>query len=236
LICASTAAGPAFEGARISQGMRASAGAIEKVVIDEDVHINVIDNTAPKGVCGTGLIDAAAEMLRCGIIDESGRILSKSSLKGKVQPQILKRIVERNGSNDFMLAGESVSAKAIFITQKDVRELQLAKGAIYAGIKILEDKLGIKDDEIEEVLLAGAFGNFIRRENARAIGLIPDLPLERIRFIGNAASSGAKLVLLSENMRSKVEEISVNTEYIELSNSVDFQDRFAEAMFFKSAK
>ncbi len=235
LISASTAAGPAFEGARIGQGMRASTGAIEKVVISDDVYVNVIDNAPPIGICGTGLIDAVAEMLKYGIIDESGRILSKSSLNGRVPAEILKRIVERDGSNNFILVEESESCPPIFITQRDVRELQLAKGAIYAGIKILESELGIGDDDIDEVLLAGAFGNFIRRENARAIGLIPDLPLEKIKFIGNAASSGAKLVLLSENLRLKVEEISKNTEYIELSNRIDFQDEFASAMFFNKS-
>jgi len=235
LISASTAAGPAFEGARIGQGMRASTGAIEKVVISDDVYVNVIDNAPPIGICGTGLIDAVAEMLKYGIIDESGRILSKSSLNGRVPAEILKRIVERDGSNNFILVEESESCPPIFITQRDVRELQLAKGAIYAGIKILESELGIGDDDIDEVLLAGAFGNFIRRENARAIGLIPDLPLEKIKFIGNAASSGAKLVLLSENLRLKVEEISKNTEYIELSSCVDFQDEFASAMFFNKS-
>ncbi|OIN97149.1 hypothetical protein AUJ66_04205 [Candidatus Desantisbacteria bacterium CG1_02_38_46] len=235
LISASTAAGPAFEGARIGQGMRASTGAIEKVVISDDVSVNVIDNAPPIGICGTGLIDAVAEMLKYGIIDESGRILSKSSLNGRVPAEILKRIVERDGSNNFILVEESESCPPIFITQRDVRELQLAKGAIYAGIKILESELGIGDDDIDEVLLAGAFGNFIRRENARAIGLIPDLPLEKIKFIGNAASSGAKLVLLSENLRLKVEEISKNTEYIELSNRIDFQDEFASAMFFNKS-
>lgn len=233
LVSASTAAGPAFEGARISQGMRASSGAIEKVVIDEDVHINVLGNAAPRGICGTGLIDAVAQMLERGMIDETGRILSRASLEGKISPGNLNRLIERGESNDFMLAQGGGENKPVFITQRDVRELQLAKGAMYAGIKILEKELGIKDEDIEEVLLAGAFGNFIRRENAKAIGLIPDLPLEKIKFIGNAASSGAKLVLLSENMRKKVEEISQNTEYIELSNSLDFQNEFANAMFFK---
>ncbi len=235
LIAASTAAGPAFEGGRISQGMRASPGAIEKVVIDEDVKVNVVGDIAPSGICGSGLMDVVAEMLKLGIIDESGRILSRDQLKGKVSDSILNRIVKRNGHNHFLLVEEKLTQhnRPILITQKDVRELQLAKGAIAAGIKILEKELGIKDEDISQVLLAGAFGNFIRRSNAKRIGLIPNLPSDRIKFIGNAASSGAKLALLSRDLKEEAESISKETEYIELSARADFQEEFAMAMGFR---
>ncbi len=234
LLAASTAAGPAFEGARISQGMRASPGAIEKVVINEDVKINVIGDIAPSGICGTGLIDAVAEMLRVGIIDKSGRIIPRSLLKGKISHSLFHRVVEEGRNNKFLLAeGEfSQNKQPLFITQKDVRELQLAKGAITAGITILKKELGIEDKNISQILLAGAFGNFIRRRQAKMIGLIPDLPSEKITFIGNAASSGAKLALLSGELKKEAETISRKTEYIELSSRPDFQEEFIQAMSF----
>ncbi len=234
LICASTAAGPAFEGAKISQGMRASPGAIEKVVIDEDVGVNVIGNVPPCGICGSGLIDAAAQMLNAGIIDSSGKILSRAELSGKIPDVLVKRIVEKDNSNDFKLFdGDSGSGgQHIFVTQRDVRELQLAKAAISAGVMLLKKELGVKNDDIKEILLAGAFGNFIRRSNAKRIGLIPNLPADRIKFIGNAASSGAKLALLSRDLEKEVETISNFVEHVELSTNMDFQDEFAEAMFF----
>jgi len=234
LVSASTAAGPAFEGAHITNGMRASEGAIEKVVInDECVKVNVIGNVAPLGICGTGLIDATAEMLRKGIIDSSGKILGRNELKGKISDRLLNRIIEGKTQNDFLLIEEPDFGRRILITQKDIRELQLAKSAISAGIKILEKELGIKDEEITEILLAGAFGNFIRRSNAKRIGLIPDVHSEKIKFVGNAASSGAELVLLSRDLKQEAEFISINTEYIELSTRADFNQLFVEEMNFK---
>ena len=234
LLATSTAAGPAFEGARISSGMRASNGAVEKVVLNEDVELNVVGDVAPFGICGTALIDAVAELLQVGIIDETGRIGSKKELKGRIPKNLLNRIVQEKTSNSFLLVEEKQtrSKRPIFITQKDVRELQLAKAAIAAGIKILEKELGVDEEEISEVLLAGAFGNFIRRNHAKRIGLIPNVPSHRIKFIGNAASSGAKLALLSRRLEKEVKTISENTEYVELSSRPDFQEEFVNAMGF----
>ncbi len=234
LLAASTAAGPAFEGARISQGMRASPGAVEKVVMNEEVEINVIGNIPPFGICGSGLIDAVAEMLRAGIIDQSGKIISRSALSGKVPERLLCRVREEERKSKFLLVERELTRDnpPLFITQKDVRELQLAKGAIAAGIKILKKELGQEDKNISQILLAGAFGNFIRRRQAKRIGLIPDLPSERIIFIGNAASSGAKLALLSEELKKEAETISRETEHIELSGRLEFQDEFVQAMAF----
>jgi len=233
LVCASTAAGPAFEGARISCGMRGTGGAIEKVVFNDDVNVNVIDNLAPAGICGSGLLDAAAEMLRAGILDETGRMLARSEIPAGTKSAIAERVTEKNGGRVFTLAGNPETNRSVDIIQRDLRELQLAKGAISSGIKILEKELGITDKDIDEVLLAGAFGNYIRRENAREIGLLPDIPLEKIKFIGNAASSGAKIALLSEEQRRKAGEIARWCEYVELSSSADFQNEFASSMFFR---
>lgn len=228
LLACSTAAGPAFEGAQISQGMRATTGAVEKVVFNQDVEINVIENVPPRGICGTGLIDTVAEMLRVGIIDKSGRIRDRGELDGKIGSKLLNRIEERKEGNRFFLTpgGE------VAITQKDVRELQLAKAAIYAGIQILRKELKIEEEEISEVLLAGTFGNFIRRRNAQAIGLIPHLAVEKVRFIGNAAAEGARLALLSRPWREKSCKIMEKVEYIELSGRPDFQEEFMNAIFF----
>jgi uncharacterized 2Fe-2S/4Fe-4S cluster protein (DUF4445 family) len=232
IIAASTAAGPAFEGARISQGMRASRGAIEKVVIADDVEYSVVGNVTPIGICGTGLIDAVAEMLRKGIINGTGKIRSKKELADTLPEQLLKRIVEYESHNDFLL----VDRPPIYITQQDIRELQLAKAAIAAGIKVLLNELAITKDDIKEVLLAGAFGNFIRRSNAKLLGIVPDLPNERIKFIGNTASMGAELVLLSKDMRKEAEDISRNTQHIQLSTKPEFNQLFADEMLFNDSE
>jgi uncharacterized 2Fe-2S/4Fe-4S cluster protein (DUF4445 family) len=230
----STAAGPAFEGARITQGMRATAGAIEKVIITDDVLLNVIGNVKPAGLCGTALIDAVAELLRRGIIDETGRILPPDEVPPTVPEKIRRRIVVTDGDPRFVLAGaeETSSGKPICLWQRDVRELQLAAGAIRAGINILLRRVNLSASDVGAILLAGAFGNFIRRSNARRIGLLPPIPCDSIRFIGNAASLGAKLALLSEDERKYAEQLRQKTEHVDLSLDPEFQAEFEAAMMF----
>jgi uncharacterized 2Fe-2S/4Fe-4S cluster protein (DUF4445 family) len=236
LIACSTAAGPAFEGARITYGMRASDGAIEKVVINESgIEINTIGNAKAVGLCGTGLIDAVAELLKAGVISENGKLRTREELPLTAPEFVRERVIkhEKHGASFILVEGRySRTGDDILLTQKDVRETQLAKGAIHAGFVILEKVLNITDDDIKEVLLAGAFGNYIRREQAKNIGLLPDIPTERIKFIGNAAGEGAKMVLIAKELRNEACEISKNTEYIELSTRQDFQKEFMEAMFF----
>jgi uncharacterized 2Fe-2S/4Fe-4S cluster protein (DUF4445 family) len=231
---ASTAAGPAFEGARISHGMRATAGAIEKVIMGEEVQINIIGNVKPIGICGTGLIDAVAEMLRTGVLDVTGRMLPLDELAATVPAALRKRLIVRDQQTDFILvhAIESGVDGPIMITQKDIRELQLAAGAVRAGINILLKRAGIAADELDAVLLAGAFGNFIRRNNARRIGLLPQIPCDKIRFIGNAASLGAKMALLSSREREYSERLRGKTEHVDLSLDPEFQMEFSAAMLF----
>jgi len=238
LIACSTAAGPAFEGARIQQGMRATAGAIEKVLIDGDVRVNAIAGKPARGLCGTGLIDAVAELLRLGIIDSTGRVQGPDSLTGKIPDAVLNRIVPGAMGFDFVLAlpDQSHEGKPVVLTQKDVREVQLAKGAIAAGLQIMLREFGVDQDDVAEILLAGAFGNFIRRSMAKRIGLLPDVPTDRIRFVGNAAGAGARLALISRECREQAEEISRRTEYVELAGRADFQMEFAEAMLFPEPK
>ncbi len=231
LLCASTAAGPAFESGKIKMGMIASRGAIEKVVINDDVHINVIGNARPVGICGSGLIDAAAQMLNAGIVDSSGRMLPPGKTAEKMPRGLAGRIVQQDGMSAFVLGGGN-GEPPVSLTQRDIRELQLAKSAISSGIKILKQKLKVRLDDIEEVLIAGAFGNFIRRSNARRIGLIPDIPSSKIKFIGNASSSGAKLLLLSTRIEKEAAGIANSIEHVELATSGSFQKEFAESMLF----
>ena len=230
LICCSCAAGPAFEGARIERGMRATDGAIESVRIDEDVHLSVLKGGEPVGICGTGLVDAVAELLNAGIIQPTGKISEAGDLSG-LPEALKKRIIPGEKGNSFLLARRN-HERDILLTQRDVRELQLAKGAIFAGFQVLKKELGTRDEDIEEILLAGAFGNYLRPESARRIGLLPNIPLERIKFIGNAAGAGAKLVLLNKDFRQIAERLSREIEYIELAGRADFQQIFAEAMLF----
>ena len=234
LFATSTAAGPAFEGACIKQGMRATTGAIEKVIIHDDIELNVIGNVAPIGLCGTALIDSVSELLRVGIIDETGRILEVDDLPEGVTEALKARLVPAEHDMNFMLASaeESGGEEPVYLWQKDVRELQLASGAVRAGINILLRRAELEATDLGSVLLAGAFGNFIRRNHARRIGLLPPVPTEHIRFIGNAASLGAKLLLLSENEREYATELRHKVKHVDLSLDPEFQMEFGMAMMF----
>ncbi len=232
LYAASCAAGPALEGARITCGSRATDGAIEAVVINEgDIDLDVIGNYPALSICGSGLIDAVAVMLDLGIIDSTGRFVEPSKLEGKVSQAILSRISEQDGEPAFVLF-DNDNGYEVFLKQKDIRETQLAKAAIRAGIKLLQKRIGLEDADIQHVLLAGAFGNYIRKESALRIGMLPDVPLERIVFVGNAASSGARMALVSQQYRDKSRELAKKIEYIEIAHEPDFQDVFADSLLF----
>jgi uncharacterized 2Fe-2S/4Fe-4S cluster protein (DUF4445 family) len=232
LYAASCAAGPALEGARITCGSRATEGAIEAVVLNEDdIDIDVIGNCPPRSICGSGLIDAVAVLLNLGIIDATGHFVDREALEGKLPPAILKRLSQQQGESAFILSPGDIS-NTVFLRQKDIREMQLAKAAIRAGIKLLQKKTGIEDNAIERVLLAGAFGNYIRKESALRIGLLPNVPAERIVFVGNAASSGAAMALVSQQYRDKSRELAKKIEYIEIAHELEFQDVFADSILF----
>ncbi|MDT8390358.1 MAG: ASKHA domain-containing protein [Lentisphaeria bacterium] len=236
LMATSTAAGPAFEGARITHGMRAADGAIEKIwFADGDVRMRTVGDEAPVGLCGTALIDLTAVLLDLGVVDITGRILEDGELPESLPEAVRKRIIrDEAGVPSFALAfpEQTTSGEGVLLFQRDLRELQLASGAIRAGVSIMIRQAGLTVDDISEVLLAGAFGNYIRRENACRIGLLPDLPVERIRFIGNAASGGAKMALLSGATRKRAEAFAGKVEHIDLSSDPDFQMEFGMAMMF----
>lgn len=236
LLAASTAAGPAFEGARISCGMRGTRGAIEKVVLDGDVQLGVIGNAAPTGVCGSGLIDLAAELLRQGIVSPEGRLRPADELPAGLSASLAGRVQQDgDGRTEFVLAEPEIgtSHRAITLTQRDVRELQLGCGAIRAGISILLRQAGLKASDLKSVLIAGGFGSFIRRNQAQRIGLIPqEIDHRRIHYVGNVSLAGARWVLLSVSARRHAEELARRTRHVELSVDMDFQMEFAEAMVF----
>ncbi|MCX8036052.1 MAG: ASKHA domain-containing protein [Candidatus Sumerlaeia bacterium] len=240
-IACSTSAGPAFEGAHISQGMRAGAGAIDYVAIHEDgsVAFHVIGSGATqepaRGICGSGLIDAVAELLRVGVIDERGWLRPPTGGGKPLPDSIARRIIKTdNGMNAFVLspAEKSADGNPVCITAADVRQLQLVKGSIAAGIEILCREMGVEPAAIEEALIAGAFGNYIRKSSALAIGLVPVMDPERVRFVGDAAGIGARMVLVDRAARRRAVALADSTEYVELAGRADYQSAFAAAMMF----
>jgi len=235
ILTCSTAAGPAFEGAQIQNGMRAADGAIEVVTIrDGKIAIEVIGNTRPIGICGSGLIDAIAEMYGAGILNASGRFADPENPPASLHPDLLQRIVKGNHGLEFILVREDESATGdnIVVSQKDVRELQLGKGAIYAGVQIMLKMMGITTADITQFLVAGAFGSYIKTESALAIGLFPPLPPAKILSVGNAAGDGGKLALVSKKERASAVAMAKQAEHIELSTRMDFQDEFVSALGF----
>jgi len=231
----SAAAGPAFEGARISSGMRAAEGAIDKVKIDNKfITYKVIEDGKVRGICGSGLIDLIAELLKLGLINKSGKLIDREEGNSELSEEIRKRIIKGQKGNKFLLVKdkETENGKPIYLTQRDIREVQLAKAAIFAGIKILLKEVNIPLEDIQEIFLAGAFGNFIDKKSAVRIGLLPNLPLKKIESVGNAAGRGAEITLCSNKMREVSEEISKKVKYVELSSRPDFQEEFIKAMIF----
>lgn len=232
----SAAAGPAFEGAGIGCGMRGAPGAIDSVRIGETVEITTIENRPAIGICGSGIVDAIAQMLDVGIIDETGRMLSPADA-GSLPPGVRDSLIETERGTEFVLApeGKSGNGGAITLTGADVRHMQLAKGSIHAAIQTLIRAAGTSDDDLSEILLAGAFGNYIRVESAIRIGLIPDIPIERVKSIGNAAGAGARLALLSELEMDQARELARQAEHLELAVSPDYQMELMERMMFPGA-
>jgi len=232
LLTCSAAAGPAFEGARISCGSIAKAGAIEGVRFEDGfLHYKDIGNISPISICGSGLVDLTAVLLDCGVIDPSGRMGVPT---GGSMTSLRQRVITRKGRLEFLVASveESYHHKAIHLTQKDVRELQLAKAALAAGIDILTSEWGIASRDIDYIYLAGALGNYINPSSAMRIGLLPRMDPERILSLGNAASAGAAMALLSRAHWRKAQTLARSIDHVELSTRRDFADLFVAHMGF----
>lgn len=236
IVTGSCAAGSALEGAHISHGMRAAAGAIDSVKIDPqsfDVNYSTINDKEPMGICGSGLIDSVAEMLRSKIITRSGRF-NQEFLNHE-------RFLKSEDGIEFILVPkkETSTGNPIMISQKDIREIQMAKGAFYSGTNLILNYLNRtrnKTHQIHQIFLAGAFGNYIDKRNAKFIGMIPDITDEKIFQIGNAAGMGAQHCLINTNLRHKTMELLKKIEYVEIAVEKDFQREYAEAMYFPHLK
>jgi uncharacterized 2Fe-2S/4Fe-4S cluster protein (DUF4445 family) len=247
-LACSTAAGPAFEGASIFHGIRAREGAIERVYIDKnDVSVQTIGDVTAIGICGSGIIDAASEMVKAELIDKTGRLITvQKALEKGIADRIVTRLTEGETGREFVLAYAGArrdctgcdgkvkndGASDIVITQKDIREVQLAKGAISAGIKLMLKELGLGENDINYIYIAGAFGNHVRPESAVKIGLIPNIEKEKIIYIGNAAGIGASMVLLSVDAREEARQVATSIRHIELADDPLFQDTYVKAMGF----
>jgi len=239
LICSSCATGPAFEGAEIKHGMRAAPGAIEKVEIDKDtkeVRFKVIgiedwntdlEAVGAKGICGSGIIDVVSQLLMAGIINHRGRF--NKNLKN---PRL--RFAEDGPEFVIAWADETSIGQDIVVCQADVRAVQLAKGAMYTGAKLMMRRLGV--ERLDKVILAGAFGSYINKESAMVMGLFPDCALENVYAVGNAAGDGACIALLNIDKRREGDDIARKVEYSELTAEPDFKKQFVQAMWFPHMK
>ena len=233
LVCASASAGPAFEGSQTRDGMRAQAGAIDHVKIqDKDrlLSFSAVGSAPPRGICGTGYIDLLAELLRVGLIDRTGTLnLECGSSRVRCAGDDAD-----SGESEYVVVRkeESASGKDVVITQADTRSMLRAKAAIYAASCVLLKSLELTFADVKRFYVAGAFGNYLVPENAVIIGLLPDVPLERVRFVGNTSVAGAKLALLSHNHYRRAQQLADKTTYFELSTAPSFMDEFVSAQFF----
>jgi uncharacterized 2Fe-2S/4Fe-4S cluster protein (DUF4445 family) len=232
LACAAPA-GPAFEAAQIRCGVRAADGAIEGVRIEGDaLSLQVIGDCDPVGICGSGLVDAVAELVHCGLLDHSGRFLPDEDVS-RLHPGLAPRLTKVGEERVFVLHWRGAdAAESIYLSQRDVRELQFAKASIATGWGILLRDLGLEPSDVSQVLLAGSFGSYLTPLSAVRIGLVPKLALPRIVTAGNVAGEGAKIAALSARERAEAEAILREVEYVELSGRADFNDLFIDQLAF----
>lgn len=227
LISCSCASGPAFEGGHIKHGMKAVTGAIERVSLNPtsyEAEYETIGGGKPRGLCGSAIIDVVAEMWKYGIINSRGMLdLTLET----------PRLKKTNGKSEFVLVSkdDSASGQEIVITQRDINEVQLAKAAIYSGCSILMKRKRLRDEDLAHILIAGAFGEHLNPENAKLIGLVPNLPTEKIRFVGNTAITGSKMALISRGAREQAEKLAKTVKYLELSVDPLFRSEFTSALF-----
>jgi len=236
LMACSAPAGPALEGAQIRHGMRGAVGAIETVEIGADVSLGVIGAARPVGICGSGLIDAIAKMLDAGVLDPSG--LLRGDDRADLPPALAARLSRNAQGVSFALAraAESGIDEDISLSQGDIRQLQLAKGAICAGVMLLQRVMGLPNEKIAELMLCGGFGNYLDTQSAVRIRLLPELSADRITYFGNAAALGAQMALLSETERARAAEVAGRIEHVSLATDPAFQEIFVEAVQFPGAE
>ncbi len=223
LICASSSAGPAFEGSGVKHGMRAGTGAIEKLAILQDgsIELKTIGNTHPTGICGSGLLDTLAELYTNSIIDRTGRFRTNPN----------SRLTEGDEGLQFQLASARDSYQEIVITQADINNLIRSKAGVFAAIRVLMDATQTSLEKLDAIYLAGGFGNFLNTTQAVIVGMLPDLPVEKIHFVGNTAVAGAKTVLLSRKALEKTEEIADKMTYFDLMSHPTYMEEFIRAKF-----
>lgn len=230
LVSCSCAAGPALEGMNISCGMRAGDGAIENIKIEDNIKIKVIGDKTPIGICGSGIVDAISELARLNLIGKTGRIAKKETIENhKELSHLSKFIVDENKKRRFILISEP---NEIAITQEDIRQVQLAKGAILSGIYALVDEANIKIDEIDEVIIAGQFGKHLSVESLVGVGIIPKELKNKIKYIGNSSKTGAIMSLLSKDIRNSMDTIAYEIDYFELSTKNGYERLFTDCLKF----
>ena len=224
VLCTAAPAGPAFEGSQIRCGMRATDGAIEGVTLSDRVELQVIGgDIPPKGICGSGLVDTVAQLRLVGLLDAGGKMRSREEVP---EHPLSDRLITIEGVRAFLLA------ENVYLSQRDVRELQFGKGSIATGIKVLMDVMGVTVADLDEVLLGGSFGSYLNPESAKIIGLVPPVDVDRILSVGNTAGEGAKMSLLSFRERQIAFELPDKIEYVELSGRSDFNDSFISVLQF----
>jgi len=238
IVSTAAPAGPAFEGGAIRCGMRAADGAVEGMRIDASLDggmsLAVIGDVEPQGLCGSGLVDAVSELVRAGLLDGSGRFVTDEQAK-EVAPHVSDRLTAIGQERVFVLhrpEPSSAPEESVYLSQRDVRELQFAKGAIATGWTLLLEQLGLEHGDVQQVLLAGSFGSYLSPAAAVRIGLVPRIPVLRIVSAGNVAGEGAKMSLLSVRERSGAEALLQEVTYVELSDRPDFNDRFVDLLAF----
>jgi len=228
ILSCSCASGPAFEGAHIKHGMKAVTGAIEKVHINPDsgyeVEYETVGDAEPRGLCGSAMVDTVAEMAKCGIINQRGRFN-----KNVKTPRL--KIIDNHVEFVLTWKNETATGREITVTQEDINEIQLAKAAIFTGCWTLMKRKKMRRKNLDQVLIAGTFGSYINPESARLIGLVPDVPTEKTKFVGNTALTGAKMALISKEARKTAETLAKRIRYLELTVDPDFRSEFADAMF-----
>ncbi len=235
LLVTAAPAGPAFEGASIRCGMRAAKGAIEAVkMTPEDLALQVIGEAEPKGLCGSGLVDAVAELVSLGFIEASGRFVTEEAARD-LAPELAYRLTTVGEERVFVLhwlREPGDVERSIYLSQRDVRELQFAKAAIATGWTLLLEDAGVAVEDVKQVLLAGSFGSYLSPASAVRLGLVPELPVLRVVSAGNVAGEGAKMALLSVRERAGAVALLEEVNYVELSDRPDFNDRFVDRLSF----